>query len=251
MKLFVHRLLPTVAFFAVITAAGAAEAEPQPERLRPSADAAPSSGPDEVPSGPVDVVIPEPPPPRRHVAIEFNPIPLVAMHTGDRPSDPGRPPQEGLGKLSFNIIVAPFEHHAVIVSPFYVLTRTTPITIFDSSANATELPIQTFQGFGSELGYRYYTGHGGLRGAYFGPSLILGSFTATAENGEKLDYLNYGFAADVGYQALVVDRVSLSIGAGLQYTTSSKSIPEQMLWAKVFANSSFFPRLLFSVGWAL
>jgi hypothetical protein len=257
MKLWLFGLLPFAACVAAITAQRTANAMPQSERQQPSSNTAPSSGPDDVPDGPVDVVIPEPPPPRRYVAIEFNPIPLIAMHTGSRPSDPGRGPQEGLGKLSFNIIVAPFEHHAVVISPFYVLTRTTPITVFsnnnppDTPPTATDLPIQTFEGFGSELGYRYYTGRGGLRGVYLGPSLILGAFTATAENGDKLGYLNYGFAVDVGYQALVIDRVSLSIGAGLQYTTSSKSIPEQMLWAKVFANTSVFPRLLFSLGWAL
>ncbi len=200
---------------------------------------------------PVDVALDEPPPPRRLVALEWNPLPFFAMHTGVRPSDPGRPTQGGLGKLSANVIIAPLEHHALVICPFYVLTRTTPITIFDNDANPTRLPIQTFRGYGTELGYRYYTGRGGLRGLFLGPSLILGAFTATAENGSKTHYLDYGVAADVGYQALVADRVSLSLGAGLQYTTTSKSIPDQMLWAKVFANTALLPRFLISVGYAL
>jgi hypothetical protein len=249
MKLFLTRVL--LAFGCVAAITRAAGAQPQSEQPQPPADTATSKAKEEVPRGPVNVTIDEPSPPRRYVSIEWNPLPFVAMHTGTRPSDPGRPEQGGVGKISANIVLAPFEHHAVIVSPFYVLTRTTPITVFDNDANPTRLPIQTFEGFGTELGYRYYTGRGGLRGVFFGPSLILGSFTATAENGTQLPYLDYGFAVDFGYQALVVDRVALSLGAGLQYATTSKSIPDQMLWAKVFANSVVLPRVLVSVGWAL
>jgi hypothetical protein len=251
MKLFLSLLLPTLACVTAITAGGSAGAEPPPGPAPPPDAVVPSNGAEAVPAGPVDVVVHEAAPPRRYVSIEWNPLPLVVMHTGVRPSDPGRPSQEGLGKLSANIVLAPFEHHAVILSPFYVLTRTTPITIFDNGGNPTRLPIQTFEGYGSELGYRYYADHGGLRGFFIGPSLIVGSFTATAENGTQLPYIHYGAAFDVGYQALVVDRVALSLGAGLQYTTTSKSIPDQMLWAKVFANTALLPRVLVSVGWAL
>ena len=224
---------------------------------RPAAAQATASGSSEpydaVPSnGPVSVVVPEAEPPRRFVAIEWNPLPLMVFHTGTRPSDPGRPAaQEGLGKLSANVVVAPLEHHALILSPFYVLTRTTPISSWDMNLNPTPLPIQTFEGFGTELGYRYYTGRGGLRGFFVGPSLIVGSFTATAENGSKTPYIDYGFAVDVGYQALVLDRFSLGLGAGVQYTTTDKSIPPQMMWAKVFANTVVLPRVLVSLGWAL
>ena len=229
-------------------AASAGAAPPEP-----GAPAAASAGVpelDTVPRGPVDVRLREPAPPRRYVAIEWNPLPLLTMHTGARP-DPRRPTQGGVGKLSANVVIAPFEHHAIIVSPYYVLTRTTPIVIYDDNGNQTQLPIQTFEGYGTELGYRYYTGRGGIRGVFFGPSLIVSSFTATAENGSKTHYVDYGGAVDVGYQALVVDRVSLSLGAGVQYTRPSKTIPEQMLWAKVFANSALLPRVLVSVGWAL
>ena len=235
----------------VVVAARGAQAEPQPVPASSSESSPPPSGPDAVPSGPVDVTMPAETPERRYVAIEWNPLPFLTMRTGDRPSDPGRPTQGGLGKLSANVVVAPLEHHAVVVSPYYVLTRTTPINIWDSNLNPTALPIQTFRGYGTELGYRYYMGRGGLRGAFFGPSLIISAFTVTAENGDKKSYLDYGVAGDFGYQALVLDRLSLSIGAGLQYTTTSKSIPEQMLWAKVFANTALLPRALISVGYAL
>ncbi len=232
------RSVSVLTWSAVLASSHAASAQSQADRPLTS-------------GGPVDVAIIEPAPARRLVALEWNPLPLFVMHTGTRPSDPGRPAQGGLGKLSANVVIAPLEHHAIIVSPFYVLTRTTPITIFDADANPTRLPIQTFSGYGTELGYRYYSGRGGLRGFFAGPSLIFGAFTATAENGSKTPYLDYGFAVDAGYEALVVDRVALSLGAGLQYTTPDKHIPEQMLWAKVFANSVVLPRFLVSVGYAL
>jgi len=241
--------LSTLAGVVAFSAPRGASAQVPPEPARPARAAeAPES--DAVPAGPVDVSLPEATPPRRYLAIEWNPLPFVAMHTGEKP-DPGGPTQGGLGKLSLNFVLAPLEHHALILSPFYVLTRTTPVTIFDDAGAPTQLPVQTFRGYGTELGYRYYTGEGGLRGFFAGPSLILSTMTATAQNGAKTHYLDYGVAADIGYQALVVDSVSLSLGAGLQYTTTDKSIPEQMLWAKVFANSAVFPRILASVGWAL
>ena len=250
MKLVLSSGLLALACVLVLTTPREASAQTPPEHAPQPVNTAPAPESDAVPTGPVDVTLPEAAPPRRWLAIEWNPLPFVAMHTGVKP-DPGGPTQGGLGKLSLNFVFAPLEHHALILSPYYVLTRTTPITVFDDNSNATQLPVQTFRGYGTELGYRYYSGQGGLRGFFAGPSLILASMTATAQNGQKTPYLDYGVAVDIGYQALVVDRVSLSLGAGLQYTTPSKSIPEQMLWAKVFANTAVFPRVLASVGWAL
>jgi hypothetical protein len=245
-----HRLLAILAGVAALAAAREAAAQSPSEQPPASAESRAASEYDTVPSGPVNVALPELPPPRRYVAIEWNPLPLAVMITGTKPN-PGGPKQGGFGKLSLNIVLAPLEHHALIVSPFYALTRTTPVTVYDDDLNSMELPVQTFRGYGTELGYRYYSGQGGLRGFFAGPSLIISSFTATAQNGSKTPYLDYGIAGDIGYEALVVDRVSLSLGLGLQYTTTSKSIPEQMLWAKVFANTAVLPRVLISVGYAL
>ena len=243
-----HRLLALLAGVAAL--AVGREASAQSPSGQPPAPTRAASEDDTIPTGPVSVALSELPPPRRYVAIEWNPLPLLVMHTGTKP-DPGGPTQGGLGKLSVNIVLAPLEHHSLILSPFYALTRTTPVTVYDDHLNSTELPVQTFRGYGTELGYRYYSGQGGLRGFFIGPSLIIASFTATAQNGSKTPYLDYGLAADIGYEALVVDRVSLSLGLGVQYTTTNKSIPEQMLWAKVFANTAVLPRVLISVGYAL
>lgn len=250
MRPLAHRLLAILAAVATLPMAGVAAAQTPSEPPSPTAETRTASEYDAIPSGPVNVALPEPPPPRRYAAIEWNPLPLLVMNTGTKP-DPNGPKQGGLGKLSLNIVLAPLEHHALILSPFYALTRTTPVTTYDDNLNPMQLPVQTFRGYGTELGYRYYSGQGGLRGFFAGPSLIISSFTATAQNGSKTPYLDYGLAGDIGYEALVVDRLSLSLGLGLQYTTTNKSIPEQMLWAKVFANTAVLPRVLVSVGYAL
>ena len=206
------RLVGCAAFAASTTVALAAVAEPPPA---------------------VDVVLQDPPPPRRILALEWNPLPLITI-----------------GKLSANVIVAPIDHHALVLSPFYAWTTTVPIYAFDDSGNATQLPAQKLSGFGCEIGYRYYGSVGGPRGFFFGPSLIVASFEATASDGTKTPFADYGLAADAGYQALVADRVSLSLGAGVQYLGTSKPIPEQQLPAQVYANGGVRPRLLMSMGWA-
>jgi hypothetical protein len=208
----VSRRLASVAFVLTGATARAASAQPPP---------------------PVDVVLHEAPPPRRVVAIEWNPLALLVI-----------------GKVSANVVVVPTDHHALVLSPFYASTTTAPIYIFDASGGMTQLPQQTFSGFGGEIGYRYYLGEGGPRGFFIGPSLMLASITAKAGDGGKTEFLDYGLAADAGWGALVTDKVAISLGGGLQYTATSKSIPSQQLPAAVYANNGVRPRVLFSVGWA-
>jgi hypothetical protein len=186
------------------------------------------------PPPPVDVIIRDPPPHRRLLALEWNPLPLVT-----------------LGKLSGNLVVVPIDHHALIVSPFYARTSTEPIYIYDDAGNGTQLPEQKFHGFGAEIGYRYYVGLGGPRGFFAGPALVLGSFTATAANGGQTRFSDYGFAGDLGYEALVADAFAISLGAGVQYVTTSQTIPDQQFPAQIYANRGVRPRLLVSFGWAL
>ena len=184
------------------------------------------------PPPPVDVHVAEAPSPRRLVSIEWNPLPLI------------------VGKASANVVFVPISHHALVLSPFYVSTTTEPIWVYDDQGSPTQLPEQTFSGFGGEIGYRYYAGRRGPRGFFAGPSLILASMTATAQNGSKTSYLDYGFALDIGYELLVGDAVAVSVGLGAQYTTPNKSIPAQQFPADAYANSRVFPRALFSIGWA-
>jgi len=182
---------------------------------------------------PVDVVLHEAPPPRRTVSIELNPVPLVTIH-----------------RLSANVVIVPRDHHALVVSPFYAWTTTAPIYVMDALGNSTALPAQSFDALGGELGYRYYFGLGGPRGLFLGPSLLLAWVKAGAQDGADASFLNFGLAADVGYQTLVADRVALSAGVGLQYTATSKTIPDQQFPAELYANAGVRPRFLLSCGWA-
>jgi hypothetical protein len=182
---------------------------------------------------PVDVTVHEAPLPMRRLSIEWNPLSLLAI-----------------GKLSANLVAVPVDHHAVVLSPFYVSVSTAPISVYDDAGNETRLPKQTFSGFGGEFGYRYYLDRGGPRGFFAGPSLLLSSLTAQTANGTRTPYLDYGFAMDAGYQALVAERIALCLGAGVQYTDTSKSIPNQQFPANVYANRGLRPRLLLSFGWA-
>jgi hypothetical protein len=181
---------------------------------------------------PIDVVVHETPPQRRLISVEFNPLPLL------------------VGKLSANVVIVPVDHHALVLCPFYVSTTTAGIYVFNDQGDATQLPTQTFSGFGGEIGYRYYTGLGGPRGLFVGPSLILASMTAKAQNGSTTGYLDYGIAGDIGYEMLVADNVALAVGGGVQYATPSQSIPSQQFPADVYANGRVMPRALASIGWA-
>ena len=181
----------------------------------------------------VDVVVPDAPRAARSLVVEWNPLPLLFI-----------------GKVSANVVWAPVDHHAIVLSPFFASVNTVPIYVYDDAGNATRLPEQRFRGFGAELGYRYYFGRGGPRGVFVGPSLLLGSFDVTAEVGGKTRYLDYGIAGDVGFETLIADDFAIALGAGLQYTAPSKSIPDQQFPANVYANSLVRPRAILSLGWA-
>lgn len=182
---------------------------------------------------PVDVKIAEPHPPDRRITVEWNPVSLFAI-----------------GKLSANVVIVPVDHHSLVLSPFYQWATTQPIVVFNNEGVGTQLPQQKFDGLGGEIGYRYYTGLGGPRGFFAGPSLILAGMSAKAQNGSTTGYLDYGFAFDIGYQMLLADRVSVAAGAGVQYTTPDKTIPDQQFPADIYANAKVFPRILASIGWA-
>ncbi len=184
-------------------------------------------------AAPVDVVIRDAPPPHRRVVVAWNPLALVAI-----------------GKLSADVVITPADHHGLVLSPFYAWATTRPIFVFDDAGSSTQLPEQRFAGFGAELGYRYYGEKGGPRGFFVGPSLIVGWFNAKAQNGSTTSYVDYGVAADVGYQALIADSVSLSLGGGVQYVAPTRSIPDQQFPASIYANNRVSPRVLFAVGWA-
>jgi hypothetical protein len=180
----------------------------------------------------VDVTVAGAPTPQRVVGVEWNAVPFFT-----------------LGKLALTALVVPHDHDALVVTPFYAATTTAPIYVFDDQGNPTQLPKQTFNGVGIEIGYRYYFGLGGPRGIFVGPSLVIGSFTASAQDGSHTPYGSFGLAGDIGYEALVADTVSLSVGAGVQCNWTDKAIPQQQFPANFSANRGLFPRALLAIGW--
>jgi hypothetical protein len=185
------------------------------------------------PPPPVDITIREAAPPRRTVAVSLNPVPLLTF-----------------GTLSADVVIMPREHHALVLSPFYTSQTTNPINVYDAAGNQTQLPQQTFRGFGAEIGYRRYLGQAGPRGFFYGPSLLVSELQATAANGSETSYTKLGLAIDAGYSVLVGDRLMLMLGGGLQYTLTTKSIPSQQFPVNVYANGGLWPRVLGSIGWA-
>ncbi len=186
------------------------------------------------PPGPVDVTIKDEPIPTRYVAITWNPVPAFTI-----------------GKASFDIVITPVSHHAIVLNPYYASVTTQPIAIENSIGVPTvQLPQQKFEGFGGEIGYRYYTGHAGPRGFFAGPSFLISAFTATAQDQSQTSYMGFGGALDVGYEMLVADRVAIALGAGAQYTVTDKTIPNQQFPASIYANNGLRPRFLFSLGFA-
>lgn len=183
-------------------------------------------------TGAVDVTLKLPPPPHRALTLEWGPLALL------------------VGKVSFDAVLVPGSHHALVLSPFYASSSTAPISVYDAQGNATALPTQTFSGVGGELGYRYYFGEQGPRGFFLGASLLVGAFDAKAQDGTSTSFWNLGGALDVGFQAIVAERVSLTLGAGAQLTTTTTTLPSQQFPADVYANGGIRPRVLASLGYA-
>lgn len=156
---------------------------------------------------------------RRWLTIAYNPFTLQASRYG----------------ANVEVLVA--SHHVLAGTLYWAST----VTNEDSFNNR-------FRGIGGELGYRYYTGHDGPRGAFIGPSFLLGAFDAVPARGATTSFENYGVALDVGYQALVADRWVVGVGGGLQYSRPSTTFPQQELPASIYANPGVRPRLLLALG---
>jgi hypothetical protein len=188
------------------------------------------------PPPPVDVVVPEAPPPSRVVTLQWNPVDLVYE------------------RISANLQIVPTSHHALVLTPFYFDSQTAAFTEAgtDSAGNAVNLSVasQKFEGFGGEIGYRYFAGQNGPRGFFVGPSFVIADVQATAGGGGQTTLMDYGIAVDAGWEMLVADNWAVSLGIGAEYVFTSKSLPSQQWPANIYANSGFHPRPLFAVGYA-
>jgi hypothetical protein len=181
----------------------------------------------------------------RHFTLTWNPFTLFAVRA----------------QLSFEALLT--DHHAIELVGFYGATRTNevylPLKSDPSQLDTSHEHAYTtlFQAVGGEIGYRWYSGTGGPRGLYVGPSFLLAHVTATPaegagttseRDGATIPYWNLGGAIDVGWQAIFADRWVVGLGAGLMYTVPTHSFPAEELPASVYANRGLRPRFLLGLG---
>jgi len=178
----------------------------------------------------------------RHFTLTWNPFTLFAVRA----------------QLMLEAMLT--DHHVISLSLYYGGTRTNEVyspscMAMDSAHSCANTTL--FQGFGGEIGYRWYSGTAGPRGFYIGPSFLLGRFEATPTvgagtsaqmNGTSTPFWNIGGAIDAGWQALIADRFVAGLGGGLEYTVPTQSFPTQDLPASVYANRGLHPRILLGLG---
>jgi hypothetical protein len=177
-------------------------------------------------------------PPMKHIAIEANPFGIL------------------IGHYSAQLELMPWRHSSFIINPHFDHVSS---DISSSAGGTTATYSESFTGFGTELGYRFYTGKTGPTGFYFGPSVLLGTYTASADAGltgqgsasSSISFQQIGGALDIGGQAVVGPGVVIGAGFGLQYTTVNQSFQDLPLTASILAGGGIRPRFLFSIGYAL
>jgi hypothetical protein len=165
----------------------------------------------------------------RHVAITGYPLSLI------------------IGRYSVQVDYLPAMHHAITLNPSYT-------SVDGGTLNGASLG--KFTGFGSELGYRFYTGQKGPNGFFVGPSFLFASYKQSGgifctTPSCSTSFTSYGFALDFGGQA-VIDGFVIGGGAGFRSTKNSKSIATDGLnfASAIIGGGGFRPRALFSIGYA-
>ena len=168
---------------------------------------------------PVDAEVRAPP---KHVAIEWNPLAAFPLL-----------------RASANVEVLVAEHHALGGNLAY--------EAFGSEVNG---PI-------GEIGYRYYSGTGGLEGFFIGPSLIGGVLSykpycySTPPPCVHGTAVMTGVAVDAGFQTIFSNQFVLGVGGGVAYLHADRKINfDGENPAVVLLATGFIPRILFSIGYA-
>jgi hypothetical protein len=219
-----RRLAASVLVLATLAAGSPARAQmpeqppEQPPPPPPTSSPPPAVTPATAREPPPHIALYRPEGKRRHFVISYNPLTLL------------------LARYGGNLEVMLASHHVLVGTAYYAYTHTN-----EDSNNI-------FRGIGGEVGYRFYFGKDGPRGLYLGPSFLIGHFDAIPQTGATVNYWNYGGALDIGYQALVADRVALGLGGGVQYTVPTADFPAQELPASIYAIRGVRPRLLLSLG---
>jgi hypothetical protein len=167
-------------------------------------------------------------PAHRKFAVELNPLSML------------------IGRYGVQAEWLPALHHALVLNPHFDHVNAEIETSVGDQKTKTE---QSFTGFGTELGYRFYTGQRGPNGFYVGPSLLVGTYSTEA--GEKsVSFSSIGGALDIGGQTVLGNGIVLGGGFGLQYTSISEDFTDLPITAAIIAGGGVRPRFLFSAGYA-
>jgi hypothetical protein len=178
-----------------------------------------------------------PSPEPRRFALTFNPLNLI------------------IGRYGFNFEYQPVPHHGLIVSPHYDYYSENPQGDYGYAF------VDTLNGVGAELGYRFYSGKRGFEGFFAGPSLLLatnrvtttGSFSGPPVKTNDT-WSSVGVAFDVG-GPLQLGHFIIGGGAGVRYTKLNQNLNEHGLGdmpviEEVNAGGGWCPRLAFNLGYA-
>ena len=139
-------------------------------------------------------------------------------------------------------------HHAVTLNPFYAHA---PVTV---TVGGKDVDAGSLNGFGGELGYRFYTGDKGANGFFVGPSVLFASYSQSGGVGTASSdsFTSVGGALDVGGQFIIGPGVVVGFGGGLQYTKTSQDIDTANLnlASAIIAGGGIRPRVLLAVGYS-
>ena len=242
-------LLAASAAMLVATRAGAQPNLPPPppppmtqEPVLPPPTAQPQPPPTQTTPPPPPRYAPEPPGPpppgyrvrrRRELAIvyeEYDAPKPVALTLN--------PLDLLMGRLSgnFEVLLAP--HHSLLASPNALIFGTDRGGRNNLESQGLGFARNNSNSLGIELGYHYWWRWSrSLRGPFFGPSLLLGS-TDNATVGPTTDpQPHWGFAFDVGGQAVLPGGLTMGggVGAGFIHMANANAV---------------FPRFLWQMGWS-
>jgi hypothetical protein len=175
-----------------------------------------------------------------HVAVEINPLSLLAL------------------RWAVQVEMMPARHSAFVVNPWFTSRRdggdVTPGMSDPGNWSAS------ITGYGTEIGYRYYTGHR-INGFFIGPSLLLAHFdertTSSSLSGfPARSYFAEGAALDLGGAYTFDFGLVLSGGVGVQVMSDGPRLLSAGDGAVAISGTELFygggvrPRILFSLGYA-
>jgi hypothetical protein len=154
-----------------------------------------------------------------------------------------------IGRYSIQGEWLPAVHHAIVLNPHFDRVNA---NVSESIGGGSASFSEGFTGFGSELGYRFYTGEKGPNGFYVGPSLLVAHYSTSAGGQSGASFSSIGAAVDAGGQWVIGPGVVVGFGVGLQYSSVSQDASTNglPLAAAVIAGSGFRPRALLTVGYA-